>query len=101
MARQVQRLLKPGGRYALLEISVPKRGLLRFPYLVYLRYVIPVMGRLLLGNPDNYRLLYEYTVRFADCRALVPLFERAGLTCRLRSFWLGTATALVGEKVHV
>jgi demethylmenaquinone methyltransferase/2-methoxy-6-polyprenyl-1,4-benzoquinol methylase len=37
LAEQVAYYLKPGGRFSLIEISVPPHGLLRWPYLFYLK----------------------------------------------------------------
>ena len=69
LAALVARFLKPGGRFAFVEISVPPNPWLRRPYLFYLNRVIPLVGRMLLGNPDNYRMLGVYTERFGDCGA--------------------------------
>lgn len=67
-AQLVKRLLKPGGQFAFLEISMPQNPLLRAPYLFYLRCVIPQIGRIFLGNPDNYRMLSVYTEAFENAR---------------------------------
>lgn len=45
--REMRRLLRPGGRAAILEFSLPKSPLLRGPYLFYLRTLMPLGGRLL------------------------------------------------------
>lgn len=98
LAAQVARALKPGGAFALVEISVPPNRWLRRPYLFYLRHVIPWVGRLFLGNPDNYRLLGVYTEAFGDCRGAAEAFARAGLAVRPASFFFGCATGLHGHK---
>jgi demethylmenaquinone methyltransferase/2-methoxy-6-polyprenyl-1,4-benzoquinol methylase len=33
----------------------------------YLKHIIPGIGRLLLGNPENYRMLGVYTEKFGNC----------------------------------
>ena len=98
LAVQVARLLKPGGTFALLEISVPRSRFLRLPYLFYLRYCIPVIGRLFLGNPDNYRLLSVYTQNFADITASAKALEHAGLEVSTQQFFFGCASAAFGRK---
>ncbi len=98
VAQQIARILKPGGTYSLLEISVPSSSVLRAPYMTYLKYCIPVTGKLLLGNPDNYRMLGIYTEKFKDCGYMKDLLEKAGLTVELKSFFFGCATALCGSK---
>ncbi|HYH68646.1 MAG TPA: class I SAM-dependent methyltransferase [Urbifossiella sp.] len=98
LAGQVAVYLKPGGRFAFVEISVPPGRWLRRPYLFYLNRVIPLVGRVLLGNPDNYRMLGVYTERFGDCGAARREFELAGLVTEERSYFFGCATGLCGYK---
>ena len=99
LAAEVQRILKPGGKVAFLEISVPKSAVLRIPYMVYLKYFIPVLGRLFMGNPDNYRLLGIYTSRFKCCDEAIEIFRSAGLTIEPQSFFFGCATGFRGRKI--
>ena len=98
LAGEIRRILRPGGRFSLLEISVPRAPWLRVPYLFYLRRVIPMLGRLLLGNPDNYRLLAVYTEAFVDCDRFRRAAEAEGLEARLVSYFSGCATGVVGHK---
>ena len=98
LAREISRLLKPGGAFAFVEIAVPHSPLLRAPYLWYLRYVIPIIGRIFLGNPDNYRMLAVYTERFSDGSAVVDSLRAAGLSVRLDELFFGCARRFTGEK---
>lgn len=98
LARQVHRVLRPGGTFTFLEISVPKSTLLKIPYLAYINHIIPWIGRLALGNPDNYRLLGVYTSAFGDCRKAAGSFADAGLQVDFRSYFFGCATGLTGRK---
>ncbi len=98
LAELVQRLLKPGGRFAFVEISVPPAASLRWPLLFYLKWIIPSIGRLCLGNPDNYRMLGVYTRAFGDCRKLHASFVEAGLAARYHRLFFGAATAVSGTK---
>lgn len=79
LAVEVHRVLKPGGVFSFVEISVPHFTWLRAAYLFYLNHVVPHIGRALLGNPDNYRLLGVYTQSFGDCRDIRAIFQAAGL----------------------
>ena len=57
--REYLRVLKPGGRLLLLEMTPPRRGLLRALLKTHMRYVIPVMTRLLTRSRTA-TVLYEY-----------------------------------------
>lgn len=98
LARQVFRLLRPGGRFSFIEISEPGSRLLRLSYVPYIRYVVPLLGRLFLGNPDNYRQLGIYTRYFKNCRHVREVFESEGLSTREYSLFFGCATGIHGEK---
>jgi ubiquinone/menaquinone biosynthesis C-methylase UbiE len=98
LAREVARILRPGGTFSFLEISVPPLALLRWPYMAYLNHLVPWIGRLLLGNPDNYRLLGVYTAAHRDCREFAQQCTAAGLRVRFSSFFFGCATGVVGQK---
>lgn len=99
LASEAYRILKPGGQIAFLEISVPPSAILRVPYMFYLRYVIPTIGRVFMGNPDNYRLLGVYTSNFGRCDQAIEIFREAGFTVQPRSFFFGCATGFRGKKV--
>jgi ubiquinone/menaquinone biosynthesis methyltransferase len=94
---EIKRLLKPDGVFGLVEISVPPWTLLRFFYLFYLHFVIPIIGKLALGNPDNYRMLSAYMIRFKNCDRLHNAFVEQGFDVRPHSFFFGCATALTGK----
>jgi demethylmenaquinone methyltransferase/2-methoxy-6-polyprenyl-1,4-benzoquinol methylase len=97
-ARQIARILKPGASFALLEISVPPGPLLRAPYMFYLKRIIPLIGRILLGNPENYRMLGLYTEHFGGIGQVADLLREQGLMVEERAFFFGCATAVSGNK---
>jgi demethylmenaquinone methyltransferase/2-methoxy-6-polyprenyl-1,4-benzoquinol methylase len=92
---ELARVLKPGGSYSLIEVSVPGWLPLRMAYLFYLKRVIPLLGRIL---PENYRMLGIYTERFGDCRQLVPLLRAAGLEAHHAQSFFGCATGVWGSR---
>ena len=57
--REYKRVLRPGGRLLLLEMTPPRRGLLRFLLKAHMRYVIPFMTRISTGS-QTATSLYEY-----------------------------------------
>lgn len=95
--RELRRILKPGGTFSLVEISVPTQRALRAPYLFYLHRVIPLLGRLFLGDPACYRLLGVYTEGFAPAH-VARCLEEAGLAYERRPLFFGCATLFVGQR---
>lgn len=100
LAREVSRVLKAGGAFSLVEIATPPSTVLRVLYLFYLRYLIPILGRLFLGNPDNYRLLSVYTESFARGGHVTSVFAAAGLSVAREELFFGCAQRFIGIKPH-
>ncbi len=97
LAKTLRRILKPGGCFAMLEISVPTSPWLRWPYLGYLRYVIPLVGRLFLGNPECYRMLSVYTEAFGDASHFARACESEGLETQYHRHFFNCASAVSGR----
>lgn len=98
LARRVAEILRPGGAYSFIEISVPRGWLLRTVYMLYLKRVIPFVGRLMLGNPECYRMLGVYTEAFGDASHFAECLRQEGLEVTETSFFLGCATGVRGIK---
>lgn len=97
-AREVRRLLKPGGRFSLIEISTADDWWLGPIYRWYLRAVIPRIGRLCLADIECYRMLGVYTEDFGSCERFRPVFAQAGLEVTVVPHFFGCATSLVGRR---
>ena len=55
--RDILRVLKPGGRLAILEFAMPTSPLFRRLYLSYFRHVLPRIGRWISGHATAYAYL--------------------------------------------
>jgi demethylmenaquinone methyltransferase/2-methoxy-6-polyprenyl-1,4-benzoquinol methylase len=97
-AVEIRRILKPGGRISLLEISTAEGWFLSPVYRWYLRAVIPVIGKLCLGDIECYRMLGNYTEEFVSCDRVAATFADTGLRVVVRRHFYGCATSLVGTK---
>ena len=60
---EMARVVKPGGRVAVLEFGQP-RGMMRLPYAVYARAVLPVVGGAMTGDRKAYKYLQETSAKF-------------------------------------
>lgn len=79
--REFHRVLKPGGRLCLLEITKPERAWSRALLKVYMRGLVPVLARLVGGSRETARLWRYYWDTIDACappaRVLATL-EAAG-----------------------
>jgi ubiquinone/menaquinone biosynthesis C-methylase UbiE len=98
LAFTIARLLKDGGSYSFVEISVPPFAPLRAVYMFYLKWLIPLLGRLLLGNPESYRMLGAYTEGFGNAAHFAGCLREAGLEVVPVSYFFGCATGARGYK---
>lgn len=98
LAKEVHRILKPTGKFTFVEVSAPKNKLLHVFYSFYLGKLIPLFGKLFLGNPDDYKMLWIYTSKFQDSNAVSTIFEKHQLKVRNDRYFYGCATGISGEK---
>ena len=96
-AQALQLMLKPGGRVALIDVSTPPTKWMRWPYMFYLNLVIPFLGRLFLGNPENYRMLGRYSEAFGNAQKVARIFNENGLEVKYIPFFMGCASGVVGK----
>jgi demethylmenaquinone methyltransferase/2-methoxy-6-polyprenyl-1,4-benzoquinol methylase len=74
--RELRRVLKPGGRLAILEITQP-RGVARPFYSLWFDRIVPLLGKLLPGG-SAYSYLPASVKRFPSAEELVGRLQQAG-----------------------
>lgn len=82
--REMARVLKPGGRVAILELSEPRRGLLGTLARVHIHHVVPTLGALLSGAWE-YRYLQRSIAAFPRRRSSPRRCARANPGSSARS----------------
>jgi len=77
---EFHRILKPGGRLAVLEFSTPPEKFLRSIYDAYSFNVIPRLGDWLANDGDSYKYLVESIRRFPRQDAFADMVKEAGFS---------------------
>ena len=76
--REMARVVRPGGRIAILELGEPRRGVLARAARFHTRHVVPRLGALLSGARE-YRYLQRSIAAFPPADEFAAIMESAGL----------------------
>ncbi|HEY5155927.1 MAG TPA: ubiquinone/menaquinone biosynthesis methyltransferase [Acidimicrobiales bacterium] len=91
---ELARVVRPGGRIALLEVAEPPNAILRWGHGVYFGKVVPRIGGL-LSDPAAYRYLPKSVAYLPEPEALVTMVRDAGFTDTERSLFSGGISQLL------
>jgi demethylmenaquinone methyltransferase/2-methoxy-6-polyprenyl-1,4-benzoquinol methylase len=95
---ELRRVLRPGGRLGILEITTP-RGALRHFYRLWFDRVVPLLGKALPGG-SAYTYLPASVRRFPDAEELARMLDEAGFgTIRYRFLGGGIVALHTAEAV--
>lgn len=74
---ELGRVVRPGGRIALLEVAEPPNRLLRWGHALYFGRIVPRIGGL-LSDRDAYRYLPQSVAYLPEAEALLAIIRKAG-----------------------
>jgi demethylmenaquinone methyltransferase/2-methoxy-6-polyprenyl-1,4-benzoquinol methylase len=93
------RVLRPGGRFAALDATVPSNPVMRAGNALWFRGTVPLLGRLLAHDPDAYRYLPKSTAYLPGPAELAGRLRAAGFDePGHESFTGGSVLLLTGTR---
>jgi demethylmenaquinone methyltransferase / 2-methoxy-6-polyprenyl-1,4-benzoquinol methylase len=91
---ELRRVLRPGGKAAILEFSQPPNAVFRSAYNFYSRRVLPMIGSAISGSRDAYTYLPDSVRKFPSPEALVDAMQTAGFRAAHYEYMTGGIVAL-------
>lgn len=97
--KEMQRVLKPGGKVIILEFSMPERFPMKQLYTFYFRHILPVVGGIISGNKGAYSYLPESVMKFPQGEFFLNIMRECGFSSSTqRRLSFGIASLYVGKK---
>ncbi|WP_010519173.1 bifunctional demethylmenaquinone methyltransferase/2-methoxy-6-polyprenyl-1,4-benzoquinol methylase UbiE [Croceivirga radicis] len=96
---EINRVLKPGGTFVVLETSVPTKFPFKQGYQLYSRYILPTIGKLFSKDKVAYKYLSESAAVFPFGEAFNNILKKTGfIRVENKPQTLGVATIYVASK---
>lgn len=97
---EILRVLKPGGRAAVLEFSRPSLPIFRQAFEFYFHNILPRIGSLVSGSDGAYHYLPASVRAFPDQKSLAEMMRKIGyLNVRYHNLTGGVAALHLGERI--
>ena len=97
--KEMHRLLRPGGRAAVLEFSKPQVPIFSSLFQFYFTRILPRIGNAISGSRFAYQYLPDSVKRFPDQKALARMMQSFGFSdVRYYNLFGGVAALHLGDK---
>ena len=97
--KEMLRVLKPGGKLVILELSYPKNRFIFSFYKFYSLKVLPKIGSGMTGNTGAFTYLPDSILKFPLPEKFVPMLKEAGFrTVDARQFMFGVCRMYIAVK---
>ncbi len=96
---EMYRVLKPGGKIAVLEFSKPKAFPFKQVYNIYFKYILPTWGGMISKNKSAYTYLPESVKHFPEGANFIAFLNQAGFKeARVQSLTFGICSLYTAIK---
>lgn len=100
--KEMFRVLKPGGRLVILELSVPSNQVIRWFYKLYFLKILPAVGGLVSGERGAYEYLPASVISFPPPEQFIQMMKEAGFnTVEHTPLTFGICRMYVGKKYAI
>lgn len=100
--REMLRVLRPGGKLVILELSVPANPVIRFFYKLYALHLLPAVGSKVSGNRSAYRYLPASVLRFPGPAVFTGMMKDCGFSAvRTKALTFGICRMYSGHKKFI
>lgn len=97
--QEMRRVLRPGGKLVILELTTPERFPMKQLYAAYSRWVIPTIGRLLSHDRSAYVYLPSSIQAFPQGEIMKKVLQKNGFSSVIfRRLTCGICTLYTAEK---
>ena len=96
---EVSRILTERGKAAFLCLTRPQNAFWKIIYYPYLKWYLPLIGRMISGDEIAYQFLSQSIQTFQNPTKTIEMMCRTGFrSIESRSFTFGAATLIIGRK---
>ena len=96
---EMSRVMRTGGRVAILEFSKPKGFPVKQVFALYFKYILPLFGRLVSKHSTAYTYLPESVMAFPEGQDFCHILHNCGFkNAKARPLTFGITTLYTAEK---
>lgn len=96
---EIARVLRPGGRLLILDFGKPDNAVWQACYFQYLRFGVPVLGRIFAGDQEAYSYILESLQAYPGQTGVDQMLREEGFReCQIHNFFGGIMSINEGRR---